>query len=280
MKKKSLSIVFTFSILTVLIILCIAYFVSQGGGSLFAPNSRVKNVLILPNEENTIKRKDPVDLAVYFYGANCDETWIATPFAAGGLNLTGLKDYYRKDLVFVSFGYDTRFHWSSPDIAKDSIKSIRQVCKKYNVRKIMLIGVSAGGSLALNVLSLADKKLQNQISGVIAVFPIIDYEYTLLHSQRENIIYYLSQHFSKYKDPNQMMRLSSPITYVSRVPDHTKIILIEGTKDTHVGSNQIEKYYSQLIKDKKNAELIKYNVDHLLVELDKEFGDIVKSLLK
>lgn len=277
--------VLAFSCLSVLILLFSLYvFWQKEGRSLLKP-SRVKNIVIYPDTEEY--KKIPIDLVIYFHGSNCDESWVFTSFAAGGLNLIEdqngnfkrVNNGYRENLVFASLGYDTRFHWSSPDVAKDSIKEIKKLIKNYKVNKIILIGVSAGGSLALNFLSLADKEIQDLTTDVVSVFPIIDYEYTYRHTKRENILSYLTEHFSKYKDQLQAMKLSSPITYISKVPVHTKIILIEGTQDTHVCSNQIEKYHNELIKSGRNSELIKYNVDHLLVDLNKEFGELIKSLL-
>ena len=276
MKSKQLTIVF--SCLVILVILSVLFIYLRENISLFSP-TRVKNVLVYPEAEESYEKKEPVDLVFYFHGANCDESYMFSPFGAGGLNLTDLKNQYRKDLVFVSFGYDTRLHWSSPSITKDSVRSINDLCKKYNVRKIFFVGISAGGSLALNVLSLADEKLQNRIAGVISVFPIIDYNYTFKHTQRQNILRTLQKHFLKFEDPNLEMELSSPITYISKVPSNTKIILIEGIKDTHIGSIQIEKYYEELVKAGKNAELVKFDVDHLLINIGDEFGKIVKSLL-
>lgn len=275
-KKKQLII---FSVTTAFILISALYYVLQSGQGLVFTNSRVQNILIYPDDEEFYKNKKPVDLVFYFFGANRDESAVMESFSRGGLNLMDENEKYRKNLIFISFGYDTKFHWSSPDIAKDTIKSINSLRRKYNVNKIFFVGVSAGGSLALNVLSLADQKLQEHISAVISVFPIIDYKYTYENTKRQNISEYLKVHFLEFKEPDEYMKLSSPITYTSNIPSHTKIILIEGIKDTHVCSNQIEKYYENLKKLNKNVELMKFDTDHVLYNVDKEFGDLIKSVI-
>lgn len=278
MNKKLLIIVIT-SFLAVLILLFGISVLVSGFEIPFLTTSRVKTIFIYPapNNGSTYTHKKPVDFVFYFHGAGCTEKLIVEPFYRGGLNLVEFANIYRKDLIFVSFGYNTRRHWSSPEVTKDTIKKIREIVNKFNTRKIMFIGVSMGGSLALNVLSVADQKLKDLISGVISAFPIIDYQYTISHTKRKNIYDALKEDFSKYKEPLNAMRLSSPATYISGVPDHTKIILIEALMDTHVPPKQIEDYYSELVKLKKDVVLLKYDTDHLPVE--KEYRELVTKFL-
>ena len=244
--------------------------------------ARVTNVLIHTAIENQFDEnaKKPVDLVFYLNGGGSNESYVLGPFILGGLDVPNLNNFYRKDLVFVSFAFNPSSHWSSPGTVKDVINNIHVISKKYNTRKIILIGISVGGSLALNILSNADNELKSKISKVLAVFPIIDYEYTVKNTKRQNILDDLNKHFSKSKDPKAFMKSSSPITYISNIPNHTKIVLIEGIQDTHVCSNQIEKYYSELKKKNHDAKLIKYNIDHTLEPAEKEFGSLVKSFLQ
>lgn len=245
----------------------------------FFPSTKVKRVLIYPQDLTFKNNKDKVDLVFFFHGAGCDETFVFSPFSLGGLDLKNTISLLRDDLVFVSFGYDSPFHWASPDVVKATIKKIKEISKGYKVGKIVLIGVSMGGTLALNVLSIADKDLQNKISDVFAVFPIVDYQYTILNTKRENILSSLKKHFYGFSDPIKLMKLSSPINYVSSIPQNTRIVLVEGLRDTHVGSKIIEDYYNELIKTNTNSILVKWDTDHLVVNFQEDFKKWFFSLV-
>ena len=272
MKKK-------FKIIYFLLLVLLVFSFCQGNSPCFSFSSRVSYVTTYPEDHPAIKNDEPVDLVFYFHGAGGEEEDILKSFASGGLDLEKER-YYRKNIVFHSFCYDTHFHWASPEITKDSIKKIQRISKKYNTRKIMLIGISSGGTLALNVLSLANNKLKNLISDILAVFPITDYEYTLSHNHSEWLAPELKKHFSQYSNPKKQMKESSPITFVSKIPSHTRIILIEGTRDKVVDSAQVERFYSEIKKINERNQLIKWNTDHDVRPSEKEFEVLVKDLLK
>lgn len=247
-------------------------------------NAKVTHTLIHTAKENLSivgehsDNKKPVDLVFYLNGGGSTEILLLADFLFGGLNIPELNNVYRKDLVFVGFAYDPRLHWSNPEIVRDVIENIYEISSKFNTRKIFIIGISVGGSLALNVLSNADESLKNKITIVLAMFPIIDYDYTFSTTKRENIYTLLKEYFDKFENPKEQMKLSSPINYIDGIPSHTEITLIEGTSDTHVPPEQIEDYYNKLKELKKSVKLLKFNTDHL--SPGKEFGEVIQNLLR
>ena len=242
--------------------------------------SRVRKILIYTDLQNPQNYKQPVDLVVYFHGAGCDETLMRQPYSLGGLDFSNSGNLYRKDIIFASFGYDDSMHWTSPRIVKDTIRVIRYISKQFKIRKIVFIGVSMGGSLALDVLSQADKELKALILGVISVFPIIDYEYTLSHTQQSGLKKHLNDHFVRYKNSVKEMKASSPITYISGIPVATEIILVEGIQDTHVCSNQIESYFERIKNLNEKNKLLKWDVDHRLASVQDDYKKLVVDFLK
>jgi len=75
--------------------------------SLPPSDAKITKFLVYPSValKQTKKYLDgrPVDLVFHFQGANCEENLISLSFALGGLNVSKMKDVYRKNLVFVSF---------------------------------------------------------------------------------------------------------------------------------------------------------------------------------
>lgn len=233
-----------------------------------------------PNEkkyEYIYKDKSPVDLIFYFQGCGCNEEVFFKTYRLGGLDLG--KKQYRKNLVFVSFKNAPINHWSSPDATKETIKWIKLIEAKFNTRKVMLIGISMGGALALNVLSLADNNLQKKISNVIVVFPIVDYKYTLNHTKNKVIKESIKTHIFKSKDPIDFMKQSSPISYISKIPDLTKITLVEGKLDMDICSYPIEKYFKLLKNKNKDIELITWNTGHYIEQVSSKYEKLIKSFL-
>ncbi|MBI2995376.1 MAG: prolyl oligopeptidase family serine peptidase [Candidatus Melainabacteria bacterium] len=247
-------------------------------------SAKVTHILIHTAKENlsTVgehnNNNKPVDLVFYLNGGGSAETLLLADFPFGGLNIPDLNNVYRKDLVFVSFAYDPRFHWSNPEIVRDVVENIHEISSKFNTRKIFIVGISVGGALALNILSNADRDLKDKITNVLAMFPIIDYDYTFSTTKRENIYTLLKEYFDKFENPKEQMKLSSPVNYISGIPSHTEITLIEGTNDTHIPPEQIEDYYNKLKELKRNVKLLKFNTDHL--SPGKEFGEVIQALLK
>ncbi len=201
------------------------------------------------------------------------------PYTSGGLNLLDKNIKYRSNLIIFSLGFNNSYHCSSVSAVKSAIKTIKHIIFQLNTQRVYIIGVSMGGSLALNVLSLMDNNLQKKVYSVAAIMPIIDYEYTIKNSKRENIYKPLLEFFNEYNNPKLKMKQSSPINYVNKLPRNTKIILVEGIKDTYVCSSQIEKYYKEAKKRTSNVELVKWNTDHTFVEVEKEFKNLLHSII-
>lgn len=264
-----------FSILVVVLVFLSSFLFSRA-------NSKITHYVVHAEITNYFNQvfKPQVDLVVYLHGAGTDERYIYAPFTVGGIEVHENLKNYRRNLLFISFLFQPQKHWSSLEDAKDLISKLKILQWKYNIRKIIFVGMSVGGSLALNTLSLADSNLQKKITDVVSVFPIVDYQYTIKHTKRKNIYDDLKVHFSMSNDPALFMKESSPITYISKIPKHTKIFLIKGSKDTHVCSNQIDKYYEELKRAGKNVELQTYDMDHDLFQNGERFGNLIKSILK
>lgn len=267
----------------IIILLIIIPFSKVHVFSSFSSSSKVLYLSTYPEDaiEKKCKKctKEPIDLVFYFHGAGGRVDDFAKPYSFGGLNLEK-ENKFREDIVFLSFCYDTNFHWASSDIVKDSIAEIHRTVNKFNVRKIILIGISSGGTLALNILSLADKKLQEKITNVLAVFPITDYKYTEQNNKSEWLQEELKKHFAQYKNPEIEEKNSSPITWVSKIPSSVEIALVEGTNDTLVNPAQIEKYYNELKKTNNNSVLIKLETNHLVSPYEKDFSEILNLILR
>ncbi|MBI2995377.1 MAG: alpha/beta hydrolase fold domain-containing protein [Candidatus Melainabacteria bacterium] len=220
----------------------------------------------------------PVDLVFYFQGAGNDESLLLGPYDLGGFFLSMLGDIYRKDLVFVSFGYDTYWLWPSPKLINETLQEVHTIVNKFNTRRIKFAGVSLGGSVALNLLSQADQNIKSKVSEVLAIFPITDFKYNFLNTKRDNVKSLFKKHFFKFKDPYEQMRLSSPLSYINGIPDDAKITLVEGALDTHVPKEQIEFYFNKLKTLNKQVKLVTFNSDHKPVEQD--FLNLIKAFLK
>lgn len=244
------------------------------------PNVQITDVSVFPNIEPkdamTYLGGKPVDIVFFFQGVAND---ILLPFPYAGLNLGSKEKIYRDDLIFFSFSYSPIMHWSSPKTVSETIRRMNYIINVFNVRKVKIVGISMGGALALNILSKADKELKDKITDALIVYPVIDYEYTLFHTKRGNIRSHLFNHFFWYKNPFSLMKESSPVTYYGSISPNTKITLLEGVFDTHVCSNQIEKYYELIKPINKNATLLKWNVDHLLVDVGDDYKNLVFSIL-
>lgn len=245
------------------------------------PDIKVQSVFVYPdvkpNEASKYFEGKPVDLVFFFQGIQTD---ILAPYSLGGLDIQNQSKVYGRDKVFFTINFNNILHWSSPRAVSESIKVMKDVVRVFNTRSIKIIGISKGGSLVLNILSSADQNLKEKITDAIIVYPVIDYNYTLFHTKRKNIREQLIKHFFLCKNPFQLMKDSSPVTFYKSISKNTNIVLIEGLKDTHVCSNQIEKYYELIKPINKNTKLIKWGVDHLLGEVANDYRDLVLSILK
>ena len=244
------------------------------------PNVQIADVSVFPNIEPkdamTYLGGKPVDIVFFFQGVAND---ILLPCPYAGLNLGSKEKIYRDDLIFFSFSYHPVMHWSSPQAVSETIRRMNNIVNVFNVRKVKIVGISMGGALALNILSKANKELKDKITDALIVYPVIDYEYTLFHTKRANIRTNLFTHFFSYKNPFKLMKESSPITCYDSISQNTKITLLEGVFDTHVCSVRIENYFNKIKPINKNVKLLKWNVDHLLVDVGEDYKKLVFSIL-
>lgn len=235
----------------------------------------VKNAFFYPDKEPKDKE---VNLLFFFHGAGCDQTLVLKPYSYGGLDLANSKIIYPKDLVIVSLGYNTKFHWSNLSTVKSTIQAIKKISHFYKTKKIYFVGISMGGSLVLNLISHLDAELQSKVDTAIAIMPIIDYKYTFQNTKRENILDDIKKEFFKCRNPYEQMQLSSPITHIKNISPNVKLLIVEGVKDTHVCSSQIEKYYSEAKIVNNKTALIKWDVDHSFFDIENDYRNLIFSL--
>lgn len=246
---------------------------------LFAGAKATDSLIHVSNE--ILKTNKPVDLVFYFHGLGTHEGYILPPFVFGGLDIVEHKDIYRNDLVFIAFHISDENYGAGPEEIRDIVENIKMIEEKFNTRKIYLVGASFGGSIVLNILNYKDTNLRNKIAGALACFPATDFEYTLTKTKRGNISSYLNRYFDKYKDNKiSIIKYSSPINQALMVKNDTKILLIEGIKDTHIPPPQVENYYKKLKPRLKQIKLIKVNTDHNFSDITEIFKKNVVELLK
>lgn len=232
--------------------------------------------MVEPEKAKSYLNGKPVDLVFFFQGVAND---IILPFSYSGLNLASEKKIYRDDLVFISFDFNTPLHWSSPKTVISTINAIKYLIGSFNTRKVKIIGVSMGGALALDIISKADSDLKSKISDVLVVYPVVDYKYTFFNTKRKNIRKMLLKHFFSYKHPFNLMKESSPFTFYKSISKDINITIIEGIYDTHVCSDQIEKYFEKIKLINKNVKLLRWDIDHSLIDMGDRYEKVVLSIL-
>lgn len=246
----------------------------------YEPDIRIVRTFIIPEvqleDAMSYLGGRPVDLVFFFQGVAND---IVLPFSYSGLNLAGGKKIYRDDLVFISFDYNSPLHWSSPKTVLSTINAIKYLISSFNTRKVKIIGISMGGALALDILSKGDDDLKSRISDVLVVYPVVDYKYTLSNTKRKNIREMLLKHFFSYKAPFKLMENSSPITFYKSISSKTNLTILEGIYDTHVCSDRIEKYFELVKSVNKNTKLLKWEIDHSLIDMSDRYEKLILSVL-
>lgn len=244
----------------------------------------ISHVLIYTATKNFKKESNkPVDLVFYIHGFGCNELCILNDYSLAGLNLINdpTKMFYRKDIVFASFTFKSSSPCSTPILINNALKEIDNIIEKFNTRNIKLIGISLGGTVALNIASLANKKIKDKITNIITVFPITDFEYTFSHISKDSVINNLKKICFNSATPNsEEMKLSSPINYALLIPNNTKITLIEATQDKDVSPHQIEEYYRKLKEHHKKVELVSFKGEHNIGNFSDRFAGIIQAALK
>lgn len=257
------------------------YFIKSQKNEISAP-SIIEGTIIYPLKDDlrSYNNGKPVNLIFYLHGAGCNENYFASPYDEGGLFL-GKNGYdYGIDNVFLSIKFKNRFHWASPKATKDAIVEINNLIKKFNVKSVKIVGISMGGSLALNIASNTFGTLKYKLTKVLAVYPIIDFKYTYQHAGDEKLKDDLKKHFYLEKDSKNLIRESSPITYLDNFPSNVELTLIQGNKDIHVPPEQIENYYIRLSKlGAENCKLLKFDSEHGFENVGREFGEAIKEFV-
>ncbi len=72
-------------------------------------------------------------------------------------------------VVFLSCSYRNHASWGNDPALSDITQNIREICQQYPIRKIVLMGTSMGGCIALTYAELAPPDIKDLLAGVVSV---------------------------------------------------------------------------------------------------------------
>jgi len=95
------------------------------------------------------------------------------------------KSYFSQSMSHKAYHYGFNVILFAQNINKKlpgpyepDIDSIIEQCNRWGLKRVYLVGVSAGGYLALRTIINSKKEIKKNISGVVAISPVVNINYT------------------------------------------------------------------------------------------------------
>ncbi len=223
------------------------------------------NYVLLPGKNDT--------LIVYLHSLNGD---YSEPFKSDGessLATALIKEF--PGASFLSLDYGTNPSWGSPVARIDISNNLGSTIKVLKIKRIILIGISMGGSTALTYVATAPSYIKDRITGIVAVSPCANLTDLYKQTAQPEIKSSLESAFGG--DPNNKnitknYEQSSFDTCLAFLPAKIKVGIISATEDKAVPIN----LQKDVVRDLSNRD-----ISVKLYEVEGKFESLpIKTILE
>lgn len=165
--------------------------------------------------------------------------------------------------IMISLNYRQSNGWGNDNALSDINQNITEVCYAYPVEKIILIGTSMGGCVALNYAAVAPNTIKERIKGVVSVEGSGDlkalYESTKIPVVKMGIADAMGD--PPEKSPGNY-RQASLLANIDKLPGDVKFTIVSAKSDTTVPP-PLQKSVYEALKEKGNAcKFIEIDLGH------------------
>jgi predicted esterase len=138
-------------------------------------------------------------------------------------------------IVFISPNCRGEAAWGGDAELSDITQNIREIVQQYPIQKIIIIGCSMGGCVALNYAACAPQDIKEKLAGIVSIESSGDLMSLFQKSKHPNIKYAMIQAFGG--TPEQV-----PLAYAKRsfianakqLPTTTRVAIVSADKDVIV----------------------------------------------
>jgi acetyl esterase/lipase len=166
-------------------------------------------------------------------------------------------------IVILSCSYRKAASFGNDQAIEDINQNIREVCQQYPIKKILLMGTSMGGCVALNYATCAPKDIKDRIVGIVSVEGAGDMAALYHQSSRQSVREAMINAFGG--TPEQVARVyaeKSFLSHVGALPPKVKVAVISATHDTIVPPRFQKDIVKALEENNVSTRLIEINDGH------------------
>ncbi|HEY9714011.1 MAG TPA: alpha/beta fold hydrolase [Chroococcales cyanobacterium] len=172
---------------------------------------------------------------------------------------------HKPKTVLLSCSYRKEASWGSDAAVADITQNIREICQQYPVKRIILMGSSMGGCVALTYAATAPQDIKEKLIGVVSCESTGDLAKLFQTTKLPGVQVAMVNAFGGMPDQlPQIYQNKSFIPNIDKLPSGTRIALISAKKDTTVPT--------QLQHDLIDA-MNEHHVANKLIEVDQPHGN-------
>lgn len=166
-------------------------------------------------------------------------------------------------IIFTSLNFGKQTAWGNDKSISDITQNISELTHAYPVHKIILVGTSMGGSVALNYVSQAPDAIKSRITGVVSVEGTGDL--AALYNLTKKSVVKLGIARAMGGSPAQTpaaYEKASLLKHLDLVPKTIKFSIVSAKKDKTVPSSLQKNLHERLVENGYQNKFIEIDTGH------------------
>jgi pimeloyl-ACP methyl ester carboxylesterase len=208
-------------------------------------------------------------LVVYLHGmgSNYLEPFVAQPDQSQSIASVLSRDNPR--LGILSCNYRGKSSWGNDFAISDIVQNIEEVMQKYPFKKIVLMGTSMGGCVALNLAATAPDDIKKKLAGVVAMEAGGDLSELVRRTGEQQIPLSMFAAFGGGIDQiPDLYRKKSFLTNIDSLPRNARVYLLSCRSDRIIPPDFQQAIMAGLNQRSIASQLVEIDGDHQSIAPD------------